>query len=80
MKIVLLPVIYYTPETRWAFGALVQFLFKMNAEDTVSRTSTLQIAAIYTVNNQYLISPSYNLFFDQEKYWINGYRVTALKS
>jgi len=73
MTIVPLPVIYYTPETHWAFGALGQFLFKMSAKDTASRTSSLQVTAIYTANKQYLANTTYNVFFDQEKYWLNGY-------
>jgi len=73
MTIVPLPVIYYTPETRWAFGALGQFLFKINPKDTVARTSSLQVATVYTINKQYMVNTTYNIFFDQEKYWLNGY-------
>ena len=67
-----LPVIYYTPETRFGFGALGMRLFSLDAADTTVRTSNVQLYALYTLNKQILISPSYTLFFPQEKYILKG--------
>lgn len=67
-----LPVIYYTPETRFGFGALGMRLFSLDAADTTVRTSNVQLYALYTLNQQILISPSYTLFFLQEKYILKG--------
>lgn len=69
---VALPVIYYTPETRFGFGALGMRLFSLDAADTTVRTSNVQLYALYTLNKQILISPSYTLFFPQEKYILRG--------
>ncbi len=69
---VALPVIYYTPETRFGFGALGMRLFSLDANDTTVRTSNVQLYGLYTLNKQILISPSYTLFFPEEKYVLKG--------
>lgn len=69
---VALPVIYYTPETSFGFGALGMRLFSLEAADTAVRTSNVQLYALYTLNKQILVSPSYTLFFPQEKYILKG--------
>lgn len=49
-----LPVIYYSPETRLGFGALVSANVRLG--DSTTRTSYLQTSFIYTTNKQYEIS------------------------
>ncbi|WP_017731095.1 BamA/TamA family outer membrane protein [Nafulsella turpanensis] len=69
---VALPVVYYTPETRFGFGALGMRLFSLDAADTSVRTSNVQLYGLYTLNKQLMISPSYTLFFPEEKYILDG--------
>ena len=69
---VALPVVYYTPETRFGFGALGMRLFSLDATDTTVRTSNVQLYGLYTLNKQLMISPSYTLFFPEEKYILDG--------
>lgn len=69
---VALPVIWYTPETSFGFGALGMCLFSLDPGDTSVRTSNVQMYALYTLNKQLLISPSYTLFFKQEKFSLRG--------
>lgn len=69
---VALPVIWYTPETSFGFGALGMRLFSLDPGDTSVRTSNVQMYALYTLNKQLLISPSYTLFFKGEKYSLRG--------
>ena len=69
---VVLPVLYYTPETRLAFGATGSFYFRFKGDSTNSRPSTVQALAAYTINKQILLSAPFNLFMKQEKYWLNG--------
>ena len=67
-----LPVIYFTPETRFGFGALGMRLFSLDPTDPAVRTSNVQMYILYTLNKQLLVSPSYTLFFKREKYLLRG--------
>jgi hypothetical protein len=49
-----LPVIYYSPETKLGFGALVSA--NVNFGDSTTQTSYLQTSVIYTTNKQYELS------------------------
>lgn len=72
LRFIPFPIIYYSPETRLAFGALGQFIFRMSPEDTIARASTTQSNFIYTLNNQFLLANDYTLFTKEEKYIFNG--------
>jgi outer membrane protein assembly factor BamA len=47
------PVVYYTPETRLAFGAGGLAYFSLTRDESVSRPSNIAFSAIYTQNKQY---------------------------
>jgi len=47
-----LPVIYYTPETKWAFGAGGLYYFRLTEDKTVSRPSNVAFIAVYTQRKQ----------------------------
>ena len=68
---VVLPVVYYAPETRFGFGALAMHSRRLS-DDTLTRSSNIQMYGLYTLNNQILISPRYTLIFDRERYILNG--------
>ncbi|WP_053404121.1 BamA/TamA family outer membrane protein [Persicobacter sp. CCB-QB2] len=68
-----LPVIYYSPETKLAFGGLVFNLFHMEPEDTLTQTSYVRSAFIYTLNNQYLFEVDNALFFRDDRMRMKNY-------
>lgn len=64
-----LPVIYYTPETKLAYGALGVALFRIGSH---ARTSNVDFAVIHTLNKQLVIEPTYTIFTNYERYLIKG--------
>ncbi|MDW7691926.1 BamA/TamA family outer membrane protein [Flammeovirgaceae bacterium SG7u.111] len=71
-NIVPLPVAFYSPETQLAFGAVLMNFFKLNKNDTISRTSNARTALIYTTRNQFITNSDYNIFFKEEAYQLRG--------
>lgn len=67
-----LPVVYYTPETRWGFGVAGLMAFRLPNEPRNSRTSQLQAGAVYTQEKQLLLYLPYVLFAQNETYWAYG--------
>jgi len=47
-----LPVIYYTPETKWAFGGGGLYYFRLTEDKSVSRPSNISFIAVYTQRKQ----------------------------
>lgn len=81
------PVIYYTPETRFAYGAVVSATFRFNRDfailqrDTANassresdrpRPSNVQVIAAYTQNKQVLLFVPFQVFYDRNKYYVYG--------
>ena len=60
-----LPVVYYTPETRLAMGLVGVYSFRFNKSDTVLPFSKITPSAIYTLNKQWMLSASYDLKFNK---------------
>jgi hypothetical protein len=53
-RITLLPVVYYSPETRLGFGGLLGANFEtVRKPDSVTKTSYIETYILYTVNHQY---------------------------
>ena len=75
-----LPLIYYTPETRLAYGVAPTFTFRfrrdmaaLRADSGVSlRPSQVTLGFAYTQNKQLLFYLPFQLFYDRDKYYING--------
>jgi outer membrane protein assembly factor BamA len=68
-KLIALPLIYYTPETKFALGALfIKNLWK----EKEGHTSNILGAASLTLNNQTLVSLSPRLYFDQGDWEVMG--------
>lgn len=64
-----LPVVYYSPETRWGFGGLLAANFETDKiRGGVTRTSYSQTYALYTVNHQYDIGNTSRIYFPQNKF------------
>ncbi|MGB0402652.1 MAG: BamA/TamA family outer membrane protein [Salibacteraceae bacterium] len=71
-KFVVLPSIYYTPETRWAFGAVALGFFRFDKTDTISPISSAGMSFAYTLNDQILFQLPFNLYLSKDKYRILG--------
>jgi len=66
-----LPVVYYTPETRLAYGAVVLLTFRFEKEED-NRNSQIEIGAAHTQENQLLFYIPYHIYTNQNKYYIFG--------
>jgi outer membrane protein assembly factor BamA len=68
-----LPVIYYSPETRLGFGALVAANFEtVKVPDSITLSSYAQTYFLYTVNKQYDLGISTRLYAPKNKFIFNG--------
>ena len=63
-----LPIVYYTPETKLAFGLGGLYSFKFDLKDTLLKFSKINTSFIYTLNKQMMIAATYDLHFDQKRF------------
>lgn len=63
------PIVFYTPETRTAFGAGTMYIARQFASD---RPSSLTATLIYTANRQVVGELTTSLFFNNSLYWHTG--------
>ncbi len=71
--IIPVPLLYYTPDTRWAAGAFVVYYFKLkNKQGKETRLSYAKILGDYTQNNQLDFWASWNIFLRDEAYILKG--------
>ncbi|MFL5729710.1 MAG: BamA/TamA family outer membrane protein [Cytophagaceae bacterium] len=66
------PLFYYTPETRFAFGISTVFYFRMSKKDSAYRPSVVHPFFGVTQNKQVFVESPFQLFFQQEKYYLYG--------
>ena len=67
----LLPLLYFTPDTRWAAGAAGVYYFKIspkNDNEKETRTNFVQFLADYTQNRQTDVWASWNVFTRNENF------------
>lgn len=57
-----LPVVFFLPETGLAFGGLGIYTFQLPGEPKSSRTSTVNLALVYTLKKQLLVFSAFDLF------------------
>jgi outer membrane protein assembly factor BamA len=72
---VALPLIYFTPDTRWAFGAAGAHYFKLEPKEpsgVETRMSYIQFLADYTQNKQLDVWSIWNVFTPDEDYLLKG--------
>lgn len=70
-----IPLIYYTPDTRWAFGAAGVYYFKIapkEAHQKETRMSYIKFLADYTQNEQLDVWKVWNVFTRNENYLLKG--------
>jgi hypothetical protein len=72
LKVLPLPLFWYTPETKFGFGVAAMFNFRFNKKDTAYRVSTIQIGEAFTQEKQWINFSSFQLFPAKEKFYIYG--------
>ncbi|TRX54286.1 BamA/TamA family outer membrane protein [Fulvivirga sp. M361] len=71
VKINLFPVAFYSPESRFGFGALATGIFNLgDPKDT--RVSNVQTLGAYTINDQVIFQVKNNIFLKDESYAFFG--------
>jgi len=72
----ILPLLYYTPDTRFAAGAMGVYYFRTGDSTSElgrnTRLSYVKLLADYTQNEQLDIWSSWNIFSNQERYLFKG--------
>jgi outer membrane protein assembly factor BamA len=66
------PSFYYLPETSLAFGLTGKIIFKFKGADSTTRASMIYPPMYYTLNHQLMLQAYYSLFFNNEKWVVNG--------
>ena len=66
------PFIFYSPDTRWGFGAGGYYSFFTSKNLKYTRPSTFIIGFSYTQNKQLLFYLPFSLNFEKSKLWVNG--------
>jgi outer membrane protein assembly factor BamA len=67
------PILFYTPETKLAGGALVNYYFRESGSKSSSRPSSIMPSLIYTQNKQIMAELSTYLYWKDETYYSEGY-------
>jgi outer membrane protein assembly factor BamA len=65
-----IPLVFYTPETRWGFGAAGTMNFEIGRES--EKASSLSLGGAYTLFDQILLQVPYELFLKGDRYWLEG--------
>ncbi|MCU0450553.1 MAG: BamA/TamA family outer membrane protein [Bernardetiaceae bacterium] len=70
----LIPLLYYTPDTRWAAGAMGIYYFKLKNHRTnqTTRLSWIKFLADYTQNRQLDLWSSWSVFLRDEQWILKG--------
>ena len=72
MNVLIVPSIYYTPDTRWGFGGAGALSFYWKKDRVRKYKSNFSFGVSYTQNKQVLSYIPYQFYFEQNKYWLLG--------
>ncbi|MBO0936684.1 BamA/TamA family outer membrane protein [Fibrella sp. HMF5335] len=68
-----LPVVYYTPETRFGYGFAPTATFRFRGDTGQNvRPSQVTLGAVYTQNKQLLLYLPFQIFYKNNRYFANG--------
>lgn len=73
--IFVIPLLYYTPDTRWAFGGAGVYYFRLpptTPDQIETRVSFIKFLADYTQNDQLDVWAEWNTFTRNENYLLKG--------
>jgi hypothetical protein len=72
LHIMVLPLFYYTPETRGAFGVGGNMNFNLGRDKAETRPSSIWFFAVYTMNNQVQIQLNPEIYFPKNAFVVNS--------
>lgn len=67
-----IPLIFFTPETRWGFGAAGFMSWRFKGESPESRPSQFQFGGAYTLEDQILAYLPFQLWWDENRFSLFG--------
>ncbi|MBI1228085.1 MAG: BamA/TamA family outer membrane protein [Bacteroidetes bacterium] len=67
-----IPIVYYTPETRWAGGIAALYAFRTRGQAEEARPSQITLGFAYTQEQQLLLYLPFQLFSKDETWQANG--------
>jgi hypothetical protein len=67
-----IPIVYYTPETRFAGGAALSWAFRFRGQNPGSRPSQAQLGLAYTQERQFLFYLPFQLFLKEAAWQVYG--------
>lgn len=71
-RIIISPLLFYSPETRFAFGAAGSYIFHSPGDSTKVRPSSLSPVLIYTLEKQLIASLTANIYFKNSSFNLTG--------
>lgn len=67
-----LPLVFYTPETRWGFGEAGFVSWRFKGEPPGSRPSQFQVGSAYTLEDEILPCLPFQLWWDENRFSLFG--------
>jgi outer membrane protein assembly factor BamA len=72
LKVIGLPVVFYSPDTKLGGGAGGLLTFNFKSDSIGARRSSVTVGAVYTQLNQLLLYFPFQLFPRNQAYWVSG--------
>ncbi|AEI47206.1 BamA/TamA family outer membrane protein [Runella slithyformis] len=72
LSILPFPAVYYSPETRWAYGAALTATFRFKNDSVHARPSQMSVGIVFTQEKQSLYYLPFRLFLKNAGYYLNG--------
>jgi len=74
---IIIPMIYYTPETSFAFGGSLLYYYRLKSQTIENRPSYFQTHFVYTLNNQMIsVANIENYFFGEKLHFFERVEVS----
>jgi hypothetical protein len=71
-RIIPVPIVFYTPETQFGFGAGVQTFLYSNSNIYNSRESNILLTAMYTTRKQFMLDVTPKIYFNRGDLFFDG--------
>ena len=71
-KIVMAPILMYSPETSFGAGVGAKYLFKFKGSGPETRTSNMPMSVLYTLENQFIAHSGFEIFSNGERWMLTG--------
>ncbi|MFN8346061.1 MAG: BamA/TamA family outer membrane protein [Spirosomataceae bacterium] len=66
------PVVYYTPETHWAYGAALTSTFRFKGDSAKARPSQVSLGVVFTQQKQSLYYLPFQIYLKNAGYYVYG--------